>query len=171
MSTVAARYAAALRESGCALEELRRTADYLTGCAPLWEALCSPAVEAREKHAVLDRLPDFTEHEKLQHFYKLLAEKGRMELLPEIVDAYRRLELRENKEGLCTLRCARELDDAQLGELARLLCRRHGYQAMTMEIVIDPSVLGGFVAELDGVTYDKSVGGHLHALAQSLQKG
>ena len=103
--------------------------------------------------------------------FKLLAEKGRMELLPEIVDAYRRLELRENKEGLCTLRCARELDDAQLGELARLLCRRHGYQAMTMEIVIDPSVLGGFVAELDGVTYDKSVGGHLYALAQSLQKG
>ena len=171
MSTVAARYAAALRESGCALEELRRTADYLTGCAPLWEALCSPAVEAREKHAVLDRLPDFTELDKLLHFYKLLAEKGRMELLPEIVDAYRRLELRENKEGLCIVRCARELDDAQLGELARLLCRRHGYQAMTMEIVIDPSVLGGFVAELDGVTYDKSVGGHLHALTQSLQKG
>lgn len=171
MSTVATRYAAALRKSGGTLEELRRTADYLTECAPLWEALCSPAVEVREKHAVLDRLPDFTERENLLHFYKMLAEKGRMALLPEIVDAFRLLELHANQEGLCTLRCARELDEKQLGELARLLCRKHGYQAMTMEIVIDPAVLGGFVAELDGITYDKSVGGQLHALARSLQKG
>lgn len=171
MSTAADRYAASLRQSGCTLEQLRQTADYLIGCAPLWEALCSPAVAVREKRAVLDRLPDFTAQETLRRFYKLLAEKGRMGLLPEIVDAYRRLELHANNEGLCVLRCAREPDEQQLGELARLLCRRHGYQAMTMEIVVDPAVLGGFVAELDGVTYDKSVRGQLRALAKSLQEG
>ena len=59
MSSTAVQYAGALRHAGCTLSELRRTADCLTGCAELWDALCSPAVSAREKKAVLARLPAF----------------------------------------------------------------------------------------------------------------
>ena len=55
MSSTAVQYAGALRHTGCTLSNLQRTADYLTGCAPLWDALCSPAVCAREKKAVLSR--------------------------------------------------------------------------------------------------------------------
>lgn len=171
MNTAASRYAAALQRAGCTLDGLRQTAAYLMDYAPLWQALCSPTVEVREKIAVLGRLPDFTSDANLLHFYQILAEKGRFGLLPEIVEAYRRLDLSSRGEGLCTLRCAREPDDGQLAALARLLCKRHGYQAVTIEIVIDPDVLGGFVAELDGVTYDQSVRGQLRALAHSLQKG
>ena len=46
MSTAALQYAAALQETGCTLAQLEAAAAYLTGSAPLWEALCSPAVEA-----------------------------------------------------------------------------------------------------------------------------
>ena len=59
MSSTAVQYAGALRHTGCTLSDLQHTADYLTDCAPLWDALCSPAVSAREKKAVLSRLPDF----------------------------------------------------------------------------------------------------------------
>ena len=52
--------------------------------------------------------------------------------------------------------------------LARLLCARHGYRAVTFEIVTDETLLGGFTAEIDGVTYDKSVRGQLRALAHDL---
>ena len=76
MSTPAFRYAAALYRTGCPVERLCETADYLTDSPPLWEALCSPVVEVREKTAVLARLPSFTEDVRLQHFYALLAEKG-----------------------------------------------------------------------------------------------
>ena len=41
MSSTAVQYAGALRHAGCTLSELRRTADCLTGCAELWDALCS----------------------------------------------------------------------------------------------------------------------------------
>ena len=51
MNSTAVQYAGALRHAGCTLSELRRTADCLTGCAELWDALCSPAVSAREKKA------------------------------------------------------------------------------------------------------------------------
>lgn len=57
MNSTAVQYAGALRHTGCTLSNLQRTTDYLTGCAPLWDALCSPAVCAREKKAVLSRLP------------------------------------------------------------------------------------------------------------------
>ena len=58
MSSTAVQYAGALRHTGCTLSDLQHTADYLTDCAPLWDALCSPAVSAREKKAVLSRLPE-----------------------------------------------------------------------------------------------------------------
>ena len=75
MSSTAVQYAGALRHTGCTLSDLQHTADYLTDCAPLWDALCSPAVSAREKKAVLSRLPDFDAMGELKHFYLLLADK------------------------------------------------------------------------------------------------
>ena len=171
MSTTALRYAAALHDAGCSLERLEASAAYLTVSAPLWEALCSPAVEAHEKTAVLSRLPDFPADGHLQNFYQVLAQRGRFPLLPEILAAYRRLERKQRGEGLCLLRCARDPGDQALGPLAKFLCKKHGYRSLTFDIVVDPDVLGGFVLEIDGVTYDKSVRGQLHALAQSLQKG
>ena len=108
---------------------------------------------------------------RLQHFYALLAEKGRFPLLPDIVEEYQRLERKQKGEGLCRLRCARDPGDQALGALARRLCKKYGYQSLTFAIELDPAVLGGFVLEIDGVTYDKSVQGQLHALAQNLREG
>ena len=99
---------------------------------------------------------------------KKLADKNRFALLPEIVRQFRLLELRGSGEGLCVFRCAREPDDESLRSLAKLLCARHSYCAVTFEIVQDDTLLGGFTAEIDGVTYDKSVRGQLRALAHNL---
>ena len=156
MSTAALQYAAALQETGCTLAQLEAAAAYLTGSAPLWEALCSPAVEANEKVAVLRRLPDFPGEGKLQDFLTVLARRGRFPLLPSIVAQYRQLKRREAGEGLCLLRCARDPGDEALGRRA---------------VALEQDIDHGFVLEIDGVTYDKSVRGQLQALAQSLQKG
>ena len=39
--------------------------------------------------------------------------------------------------------------DQALAPVAQFLCKKHGYQAITFEIVVDPEVLGGFVLEID----------------------
>lgn len=41
---------------------------------------------------------------------------------------------------------------------------------MVFEIRIDPSLLGGFTLELEGVTYDKSVRGALAGLSRQLEE-
>ena len=82
---------------------------------------------------------------ELKHFYLLLADKNRFALLPEIVRQFRLLELRDSGEGLCVFRCAREPDDESLRSLAKLLCARHSYCAVTFEIVQDDTLLGGLL--------------------------
>ena len=39
-----------------------------------------------------------------------------------------------------------------------------------MQVIVDPSLVGGFVLEIDGTTYNKSVSGQLHRLARRLQE-
>lgn len=48
----------------------------------------SQSIGLREKHAVLDRLPELREQSVLRNFYKLLVNKKRFSILPEIADAY-----------------------------------------------------------------------------------
>lgn len=168
MSSTAVQYAGALRHTGCTLSDLQHTADYLTDCAPLWDALCSPAVSAREKKAVLSRLPDFDAMGELKHFYLLLADKNRFALLRTSIRQFRLLELRDSLRGPVRISLCPRTDDESLRSLAKLLCARHGCRAVTFEIVQDDTLLGGFTAEIDGVTYDKSVRGQLRALAHDL---
>lgn len=42
---------------------------------------------------------------------------------------------------------------------------------VVLQVKIDPELLGGFVLEVQGVTYDRSVKGRLERLAKGLEKG
>ncbi|MFQ9917711.1 MAG: hypothetical protein ACLRWQ_16165 [Flavonifractor plautii] len=48
-------------------------------------------------------MPGLEEGGPLPHFYRLLAEKGRMALLPEIVEAFHGLELARRGGARCVL--------------------------------------------------------------------
>ena len=71
MSELARRYAQALWQVSPDGEALERTARALMEEPALWEALCSPAVQAGEKGRVLARLPGLEEGGPLPHFYRL----------------------------------------------------------------------------------------------------
>ena len=58
MNELVRRYAQALFEVSPDEETLKTTAQAMMADAPLWEALCSPAVHAWEKERVLNLLPD-----------------------------------------------------------------------------------------------------------------
>lgn len=88
MSELARRYAEALYDLSPDEESLRATAQAMMADAALWESLRSPAVQAWEKEHILARLPVLEGHGLLLRFYCLLAEKGRMALLPDILEAF-----------------------------------------------------------------------------------
>ena len=171
MSELARRYAEALYGVSPDEGALRTTAQALMADGTLWECLCSPAVQPWEKARVLSRLPALDGRGLLLNFYRLLAEKGRMALLPDILEAFRDRALAQRGAVRCRLTCVRRPGEAELEKLKKALCRLHKKKDIVFDIRTDPSLVGGFTLELEGVTYDKSVRGQLHALAQRLQKG
>ena len=57
-----------------------------------------------------------------------------------------------------------------LEQLKKALCRLHHKKDVVFEIRTDPSLLGGFTLEIEGVTYDKSVRGALAGLTRQLEE-
>lgn len=170
MSELARRYAQALYEVSPDEQALCATAQAMMEDAPLWGALCSPAVQAWEKERVLSRLPVLDGHGLLANFYRLLAEKGRMALLPDILEAFHDLALAGRGAVRCRLTCVRVPDEAEQEKLKKALCRLHHKEDVVFDIHIDPALLGGFLLELEGVTYDKSVRGALAGLTRQLEE-
>lgn len=170
MSELARRYATALYAVSPDESALRETAGALMGDASLWGALISPAVQPEEKCRVLDRLPVLDGCGPLLRFYRLLAQKGRMELLPHILDAFHDVALADRGCARCVLTCVRTPGEAELKRLRLALCRLHHKKDVQFDIRTDPSLLGGFTLAIEGVTYDKSVRGALKCLERQLEE-
>ena len=171
MGELADRYAQAFLEAGGDGTELEHCARQLEKESVLWEALCSPAVSPEEKGRVLARLPEVAPPGPAGRLLTLMAEKERLPLLPQVVQAARRLALEREGGALGTVTCARPLTEDQLGRLKETLCRLHRLKKVELEMRVDPALLGGLRLELQGVTYDKSVRGGLDALARTLGEG
>ena len=168
MSELTRRYARALYLVSPDEAALRETAGALMGDAALWEALISPAVEPAEKVRVLERLPFLSG--PLLRFCCLLAEKGRMVLLPEILEAFHDEVLAGRDCARCVVTCAHGLEAGELDKLRRALCRLHHKKDIQFDLRVDPELLGGFTLDIEGVTYDKSVRGALRRLEQQLKE-
>ena len=170
MSELARRYAEALYAVSPDEETLKATAQAMMENAPLWESLCSPAVQAWEKERVLARLSILDGHGLLFNFYRLLAEKGRMALLPDILEAFHDRALAQRGAARCCLTCVHPPEKAELDKLRKALCRLHHKRDVVFDVRTDPSLLGGFTLEIEGVTYDKSVRGALAGLTRQLEE-
>lgn len=170
MSELARRYASALYGLFPDAERFAGAARAIDECAPLREALEDPAVDWREKERVLTCLPLFSDTPELLNFYRLLVRKGRMKLLPEIVEAFKMLDLEAHNTAVCEMRCVRVPDESRQEKLRAALCRLHHRDAVLLNITTDPGLLGGFLLKIDGVTYDHSVCGRLRDLTWQLQE-
>lgn len=163
------RYAQALFELTQDEEGLRAGTELLTGNAPLWKALNNPSVGAEEKDRVLCRLLSGTAPVLLR-FFRLLCRRERLSLLPAVVQEYHRLKLKAEGAAQAVFVSAREPDPEDLRRIGEVLQRRHGLSKVEFQVVLDPKLLGGFLVQLEGVTYDKSVRGMLRSLRRSLKE-
>ena len=140
------------------------------GESPLRETMVDPSIDWREKVRVLDRLPWLSDDAQLLRFLKLLAKKGRMTLLPEITESYRILDLKYRNTSVCEMRCVHMPDEARQKRLTEALCALHHRDAVLLDIRTDPELVGGFILNIDGFTYDRSVRGALRDMERQLQE-
>jgi F-type H+-transporting ATPase subunit delta len=176
--SLARRYARALVDIGREERHLRRVlseveefAKAFEGSPALREVMEADDISRRDKHAALDAalspagfLPATTS------FLSLLVEKGRMNILSEILVALRRMV--EEIEGIERVEVVvpMALSATQKALLQTVLERRTG-KKVVLEETVDPAVLGGMVVRVGSTVYDGSVRTQIRQIRENLQKG
>jgi len=177
-AAVARRYAKALmvlaaeparREAAAA--ELEAFARLLDDQQDLAALLLRPWVKGSEKQRVVRAVAEGAGLSPLlRDFLSVVARAGRLEILPEILEAYRQQVDRAAGRARARVRAARPLDEAERERLREYLAGRLG-KDVVLEVAEDPGLLGGFVAEIDSLILDGSLKGQLDALRGQLIRG
>src|SRR5690606_32161809 len=147
------------------LADLERLRDVLAN--PLAsQALTSPAVPQSERAAALDNLlPEL--RPQIRNLAHLLIERGRLELVPEILEAFKELVDRARGIVVAQVTSAIELDDQLRRVVTERLTTYTGKQ-VRLELSVDPSLIGGVVARIGDELIDDSVRARLQHLKERL---
>jgi F-type H+-transporting ATPase subunit delta len=105
----------------------------------------------------------------LANFFRTLADNGRLNVLPEIAEAYETM--RDEAEGRIEVevRSAEPISDAIRASLKSALERRLA-RSVELQNVIDPSLIGGAIIRAGDLVIDGSVHGRLQGLATALKR-
>lgn len=100
-------------------------------------------------------------------FLSLLLKKNRLVFLSAIASAYQTLLDEEAGKRRVTVTAARPLGEQEQQALIRKLESITG-RTVSMELAVDPAILGGIVIRTGSVSYDASVKGQLERLRRQL---
>ena len=187
-NVVSRRYAAALfslgKEAGMA--ELERYGASLSALGEavektpkLAEAFRNPVLSSEEKKKVVLALLDVAgvgakpagdEEPVEKRFCALLADKGRLDLLPAIAADFGVMldDACGISRGVVTT--AVELDEEHMDSIKKTLESQTG-RKLVLEFVIDPSIIGGIVLRVGDSVYDASLRAQLDNLRESIKRG
>ena len=175
MSVAANRYATALIDvlhpagkAEAGLQQLQSFASLLNEQPDGRRFLENPAIASDRRVRVLKEIGAALGFDRrVANFINILAGRNRLPILEEIIGEYRRL--MDERLGIVRARvtAARPLDSEQQKELAGTLHQITGKE-VRMELAIDPSLIGGLVAQVGSTIYDGSVLQQLQAFKHRL---
>jgi F-type H+-transporting ATPase subunit delta len=177
MRSSAARYARALLDVAItesdperAEEELATFVDLVRTNPDLQRTLANPVVSAADKRAdvqqILDRLQPTTPVGKL---ILLLASRGRLALLPDLLEVYRERLMEYRKVLQAEVTTAAPLPPERVAQLQRRLADATG-RTVTMTTKVDASIIGGVVTRIGSTVYDGSVATQLAKVKDRLEQ-
>ena len=174
----ARRYAKALfqiaRETGsmpAVGDDLARFLERFGGDAQLHDVLTRPWIKGVDRRAIAVAVAEGEGCGALvRDFVGLLAERGRIDHFTEIMASYRNFVDEDLGQARATVRTAAPLTDAEKRELGRRLEGALGKRIL-LEERVDPTLLGGFVAQVGSYIVDGSLDGQLARMRERLARG
>ena len=174
MSIVATRYAKALLDvlypskADAGLEQLRTFSKVLSEQPDARLVFENPTVSTERRKDLLQKIGDAIGLDKpVCNFLSLLIERNRLSVLAEVLNAYQtQLDEKQNIVR-AHVASAMPLDAAQQTQVAARLEKLTG-KKVRMDVSVDPSLIGGFVAQVGSTIYDGSVRQQLHAFKSNL---
>jgi len=177
MRASAARYARALlditiaeSDPVAAEKDLAAFVDLVQQHPDLQRTLANPVVSATAKRAVVQQLLERSQPTPpAGKLLLLLASRGRIELVPEVLDVYRELLMEHRKVIQAEVTTAAPLAPERVSELQQRLAKITG-RAVTMTTKVDQAIIGGIVTKIGGTVYDGSVATQLAKVRDRLSE-
>ena len=173
--SIARRYARALFAIGVDKANFELLGGELEALAALWnesaevrQALSNPIFKPSQKRAILlGLLPRVAPNRDVQSLALLLLERGRIAALPAVARSYQEMSDEKLKRVRATVKSARPLDVAAQAEIRQVLERRTG-KTVLLTTEVDPTLIGGIVAQVAGQVLDGSLQARLGALRSKI---
>ena len=174
MSVAANRYAKALLDvlypasAELGLEQLEKFSSLLSSQPQMRQLLENPTIAAERRKAIFNKIADSLAYQNIvRNFLNLLIERNRLDLLGQIVSAYQKA--LDEKLGLVRahVTSASPLDASQQRTVAAKLESVTG-KHVRVELSVDPSLIGGVIAQVGSTIYDGSIRQQLKAFKQRL---
>ena len=128
----------------------------------------SPKLAYKEKTEVFLSLFEGQIESKTSNLVKVLGESKRISLIPHISKEYRKLLSGAKSSSEVVITSAFELSAEQLGKVTDSLKGRYG-DSLTVEQVIDNSLIGGFSIKCGDEVTDYSIKGKLEKLRNQIK--
>lgn len=136
--------------------------------AQVAQLIADPAVSIERVASLIIEVAGSDLGERGGNFVKVLAENGRLSLLPEVGAQFEML--KANAEGTleATITSAQELTPGQLDDLVAGLKAKFN-RAVNVQVAVDPELIGGAVIAIGDQVIDGSVKGRLQRMSFALQ--
>ncbi|MDP2029941.1 MAG: F0F1 ATP synthase subunit delta [Thiobacillus sp.] len=130
--------------------------------------IADPAVSSDRVAGLVIDVAGASLGERGANFVKVLAENGRLTVLPEISVQFESLKANAESTVEATITSAQELSQAQIDELVAGLKARFN-RAVTVQVAVDAELIGGAVIAIGDQVIDGSVKGRLQRMTFALQ--
>ncbi len=158
--------ASTLLEADVAHDDIREITDSWNNSEELRSSMLSSTVTDEEKERIADRAFSPAGAACI----KMLLHKGALNELPAVVREYEKLKLKQQGAVVCQLYCVQKPSEELTAQFREVIRKKLGCNEVVLDIRIDPSLIGGYVLNADGKTYDKSVKNALKGLQKDLAK-
>ena len=173
---IARRYAKAL--INLAEKDLENTGKSLTALAGVYsnstelsEVLSDTKISSQTKQDVLKNILKKIKVSKLvDTFIRYLLAKRRIVLLPNIERAFNLLLQEKLGRIEAGITVAQEIPEVTVGKLEKAISRYSGKE-VSVNITIDPAIIGGIVTRIGSVVIDGSIHTQLNQIRQSIIRG
>jgi F-type H+-transporting ATPase subunit delta len=174
MSVAARRYAKALLDvlypakAEMGLDQLKGFATVLSQQNDARLVFENPTVSHERRKDLLNKVGDALKLDTpIRNFLGILIDRNRLDLLNEIISTYETSF--DERQGVVQARItsANELSPTQQSEVAARLQAATG-KKVRMQLTVDPSLIGGLIAQVGSTIYDASIRQQLQTFKNSL---
>lgn len=118
----------------------------------------SPIINTSKKGEIIDTLFKDKFDNTTMSFIQIVLRKGREMFLPDVIKEFILQHKLMQKMSQAKLTVASDISDAQLEEIkSKLLDSNITMDKLDLDVVVDPSIIGGFIVEIGDKLYDASV--------------